>query len=115
METTEHIVESYVRFCLGWFTNSNIKGKGGKEIDILAIDSTGVPVVVELKVSKGYERVIGQSLYYRSRIKKIFSADRVRIIIIAREITENLKSAVEDLPDVQLFEYSLSIKLNMVS
>ena len=38
METTEHIVESYVRFVRGWFTNSNIKCKNGKEIDILAID-----------------------------------------------------------------------------
>jgi len=38
METTEHITEAYVRHVLGWFTNSNIKAKGGKEIDILAID-----------------------------------------------------------------------------
>lgn len=41
METTEHITESYVRYVLKWFTNSNIKAKGGKEIDILAIDGRG--------------------------------------------------------------------------
>ena len=41
METTEHIVESYVRFVKKWFTISNIKAKGGKEIDLLAIDKDG--------------------------------------------------------------------------
>ena len=39
METTEHITESYIRYVKKWFTNSNIKCKGGKEIDIIAIDS----------------------------------------------------------------------------
>ena len=42
METTEHIVESYVRFVKKWFTISNIKAKGGKEIDILAVDKDGL-------------------------------------------------------------------------
>lgn len=51
METTEHIVESYVRHVLGWFTNSNIKAKGGKEIDILAIDKKGKKYHIECGVT----------------------------------------------------------------
>jgi len=86
-----------------------------KRIDILAVDKNNVPVVIELKVSKGYEKVIGQTLYYRSRIKKIFNMDKVRMIIVAREITEHLKSATEDINGVELFEYNLSIKLDKVN
>ncbi|MBD3235949.1 MAG: hypothetical protein GF330_04540 [Candidatus Eisenbacteria bacterium] len=38
METTEKIVEAYVRYVKGWFTLPNIKCKGQYEIDLLAID-----------------------------------------------------------------------------
>lgn len=85
-----------------------------KHIDILAVDKNRVPVVIELKVSRGYEKVIGQCLYYKNRVKKLLNAENVRIVIIAREITQNLKTATEDLADVELFEYILSVKLNPV-
>ena len=39
METAEKIVETYVRYVKGWFTISNIRCKGGREIDLLAIDA----------------------------------------------------------------------------
>lgn len=38
METTERIVEAYVRYVKGWATIPNIKCKGQYEIDLLAID-----------------------------------------------------------------------------
>ncbi len=38
METTEKIVESYVRYIKGWATIPNIKCPGQFEIDLLAID-----------------------------------------------------------------------------
>jgi hypothetical protein len=38
METTEKIVESYVRYVRGWATIPNIKCPGQYEIDLLAID-----------------------------------------------------------------------------
>jgi hypothetical protein len=82
-----------------------------KRIDILAIDRSKIPVVVELKVSRGYEKVIGQCLYYKNRVKELLGTARVRVVIIAREITPHLKIATADLPDVELFEYTLSVKL----
>ena len=85
-----------------------------KRIDILAMDKNRIPVVIELKVSKGYERVIGQCLYYKNRIKRVFDVDRVRIIIVAREISERLKIASEGIPDIELYEYKLSLSLNRV-
>jgi hypothetical protein len=38
METTEKIVEAYIRYVKGWFTLPNIKCPGQLEIDLLAID-----------------------------------------------------------------------------
>lgn len=38
MEATEHIVNSFCNYLLEWLTVPNIKCKGGKEIDLLAVD-----------------------------------------------------------------------------
>jgi hypothetical protein len=38
METTERVVEAYVRYVKGWATIPNIHAKGQYEIDLLAID-----------------------------------------------------------------------------
>jgi hypothetical protein len=86
-----------------------------KRIDILAIDQNNIPVVIEVKVSKGYEKVIGQCLYYRNRVKQMLNSEQARIIVIAREISNQLQTAVEDLHDVELFEYKLSIKLERIN
>ncbi len=85
-----------------------------KRVDILAIDKNNIPLIIELKVSRGYEKVIGQCLYYKNRLKQVVNSTKVRIIIIAREITPQLKIATEDLSDVELFEYKLSVKLERV-
>lgn len=87
---------------------------GNKRIDILAIDKNKTPVVIELKVSRGYEKVIGQCLYYKNRVKELLGAERVRVIIIAREITPHLKIATSGLPDVELFEYMLVVKVKKI-
>jgi hypothetical protein len=42
METTEKIVEAYVRYVKGWLTIPNIKCPGQYEIDLLAIDPLSV-------------------------------------------------------------------------
>jgi hypothetical protein len=38
METTEKIVEAYVRYIKGWATIPNIRCEGQHEIDLMAID-----------------------------------------------------------------------------
>jgi RecB family endonuclease NucS len=85
-----------------------------RRIDILATDNQNNFVVIELKVSRGYEKVVGQTLYYQSMIKTHFKQDRVRAIIIAREITTELKAATLFLPDIELFEYQLSLTLSRI-
>lgn len=87
---------------------------GGRRIDILARDRNGTPVVIELKVSRGHERVIGQALYYRACIREKFGVPNVRTVIVAREIGAELRLATKELADVQLFEYQLSMTLTKV-
>ena len=90
---------------------------GGRFIDILAVDANGALVVIELKVSRGYDRVVGQLMRYMAWIQgnQAEPGQLVRGIIVAREISEDLVLACSLLPNVQLFEYELSLKLNPVS
>lgn len=90
---------------------------GGRFIDILAVDAKDNYVVIELKVSRGYDRVVGQVLRYMAWIKKHHAEppQRVRGIIVARDISDDLILACASLPDVELFNYELSFQLNKVS
>src|SRR6185436_11282047 len=57
---------------------------GGRRIDILAKDQSGSFVVLELKVEKGYDRVVGQLLRYVNWVRKELAepGQRVRGIIV---------------------------------
>lgn len=62
METTERIVEAYIRYVKGWFTMPNIKCDGQNEIDILAIDPTKKPmkryhIEVSVSISSSYSKL----------------------------------------------------------
>jgi hypothetical protein len=88
-----------------------------RRIDILATDKSGDYVVVELKVSKGHERVVGQLLRYMGWIKQNLANtnQKVRGVIIAREISEDLKLATSVVHDVRLLEYELRVTLHEVA
>ena len=53
METTEKIVEAYVRYIKGWFTIPNIKCKGQFEIDLLAVDPSNGEGIHRYHVESG--------------------------------------------------------------
>lgn len=89
---------------------------GGRLIDILAVDSRGGLVVIELKVSRGYDRVVGQLLRYMAWIKNnLANGKPVRGVIVASEITEDLKLAASLVEGVGLWQYKLSFSLEAVS
>jgi endonuclease NucS-like protein len=89
---------------------------GGRRIDILAVDKNNDLVVIELKVSKGYDRVVGQIARYMAWIEQHHADEgqSVRGVIIAREIGEDLRLATSKISDVELFEYTLSIELERI-
>lgn len=111
-----HIIEPSLKL----YSDQGITGVefpvGGRYIDILAVDKDGGYVVIELKVSKGYDRVIGQLLRYVSWIKKNQAEPNqsVRGIIIAKQISEDLQLACSELPSVSLYEYDLSVAVRKV-
>ena len=90
---------------------------GGRFIDILAVDPNGDFVVIELKVSRGYDRVVGQLMRYMAWIRQNHakSGQKVRGIIVACEISDDLLLACSENPDVQLFEYELSFVLKPIN
>ena len=53
METTERIVEAYVRYVKGWLTIPNIKCKGQMEIDLLALDVSDPAVINRYHIESG--------------------------------------------------------------
>lgn len=89
---------------------------GGRRIDILAIDKAGAFVVLELKVSKGYDRVVGQLLRYVNWIRQNLAepGQRVRGIIVCRTMSEDLRLACASIKDIELFEYQLSVTVTKV-
>ncbi len=111
------IIESGLRL----YEDEGIRGVefpvGGRFIDLLAVDKHNSYVVIELKVSKGYDRVIGQLLRYMAWIEKNQAepGQKVRGIIIAREISDDLHLAASKISDVELFEYDLSVSLRKVN
>lgn len=111
-----HIIEPSLKL----YTDEGITGVefpvGGRYIDILAVDGAGGYVVIELKVSKGYDRVVGQLLRYVSWIKKNHAefGQQVRGIIIAKQISEDLRLACSEVPSVSLYEYALSVTVKQV-
>lgn len=89
---------------------------GGRRIDILAVDAAGGFVVLELKVSRGYDRVVGQLLRYVNWVRQNLGepGQRVRGIIVCRTMTEDLRLACASIRDVELFEYQLSVSVTKV-
>jgi hypothetical protein len=72
--------------------------------------------VIELKVSKGYDRAIGQLLRYMGWIDQNLAepGQKVKGMIIARSISDDLRLATSRISDVELYEYQLSISLNKI-
>jgi len=88
---------------------------GGRRIDILAVDKSGGFVVIELKVAKGHEKVIGQILRYIGWVEQNLSNGReARGIIVAGNISQDLILATKKIPSVKLFEYEIQFSVKPV-
>jgi hypothetical protein len=87
----------------------------GRYIDVLAVDPDGDFVVIELKVSRGYDRTIGQILRYMGWIEKnLAGSKKVRGIIVAGEITDDLRLAASRIKNVGLMEYEMFFRLKPI-
>lgn len=111
---TESLLEEYMKHNLHLIerglklvATQYILPKG--RIDILAKDSKGVYVVIELKVEEDTD-IVWQSLYYRSEIKKIKNVNEVRFITIMPQCGDHIFDSLQLVGGVEIFEYIPLIK-----
>lgn len=111
-----HVIEPGLRLYDGEEGSGFEFAAGGRRIDILAVDGTDSLVVLELKVSRGYDRVIGQLLRYVNWVRQNVaeSGQKVRGMIVCRTVSDDLRLACASIPDVELFEYQLSVTVNKI-
>jgi RecB family endonuclease NucS len=90
------------------------RGESGRQytvesgrIDILATDKDDNFVVIELKADTGGDAVLTQTLAYMVDIEKIAEQRKVRGIIIARDFSSKLVSAVSRVQDIKLMKYKV--------
>jgi RecB family endonuclease NucS len=81
----------------------------GGRIDLLATDSKGVPVVIELKLLRVRNQALGQLLYYMGWVDENLGKGKCRRIIVAADIPDALAVAVLRVPGVSLYRYKLSL------
>ncbi|MGR3617672.1 MAG: endonuclease NucS domain-containing protein [Paracoccaceae bacterium] len=89
---------------------------GGRRIDLLAVDKEERLVVIELKASRAYDRVVGQTARYMTWVQQNIDTDKpVRGIIIAHQITEDLRLAAAISKEIGLMEYKLKFEITKVN
>ena len=86
----------------------------GGRIDLLAIDRNNKFVVIELKLSQGRNRTLGQLLYYMGWVDKNLGGGPCRGFIIANDIDEQLSVAVSRVSGVSLAQYRMSFTIEHV-
>jgi endonuclease len=83
-------------------------------IDILTVDQDGAFFVFELKRSRSPDHAIGQLARYMGWLRKTIGAEKaVHGLIVAKEITDNLRYAAIVMPNVSLFEYEVQFQLKL--
>lgn len=81
-------------------------------VDILATANDGAFYVFELKRANGADRAIGQLARYMGWVKQNLGLSKdVHGVIVARNISEQLRFARTVVPNIHLFEYQISFTL----
>jgi endonuclease len=80
-------------------------------IDLLAIDREDRFVVVELKLSQGRNKALGQLLYYMGWVDQHLGNGPCRGLIIGSEITDELAVAASRVPGVRLAKYRMNFSI----
>ena len=85
-------------------------------IDILAVGENGNYYVIELKLGRGPDAAVGQTLRYIAAIKKSLSKDATVFgVIVASSITDKLRYAASEVADrIFVMQYELKVTLGKV-
>ncbi len=118
----EQLIESFLEKQVSYLEQGLKLVKNGRQyptevgpIDLLAKDSSGRFVVIELKKTRASDKVMGQILRYMGWVRINLSQEKiVRGIIVAREVPDKLKYAREGIQPpnnelLKLHEFTLNI------
>lgn len=85
-------------------------------IDILAVGENDSYYVIELKLGRGPDAAVGQTLRYIAAIKKSLSKDATVFgVIVASSITDKLRYAASEVADrIFVMQYELKVTLGKV-
>lgn len=100
METTERIVEAYVRYIQGWATIPNIRCGGQKEIDLLAIDPSSLEryhIETTVSISQSYSKLTAKPFDPAVVKERVEAAGQRRTIGFFVESKFNVPSVQEKL------------------
>ena len=99
----------------------DVEGQSGRQfpagpwsIDFLCVDNkSGDFVVIELKRGQTSDATVGQILRYMSYVKKNLAKPEqgVQGVIVAKDVDEALRYAIEALPNVRVMTYRVDFKL----
>lgn len=83
-------------------------------LDIFARDKDGNYCIIELKVEDD-ERLIWQSMYYPMAVKEKFNTDKIRMIVVAPEISEHILKPLRQLDNIEVFKFKVKMKYNQIT
>lgn len=84
-------------------------------IDLLTVDKKDGLLVIELKVARGPDEACGQIMRYVGWVKRhLANGKPVRGLVIARHISDRIRYALADIPNIAAREYELNISLKKV-
>lgn len=83
-------------------------------IDILAKGADGAFYILELKVARGSDAVIGQVLRYMGWVREnLANGAPVYGVVVASSTSDKIKYAASEVPNILLMEYELSFALKI--
>ncbi len=85
-------------------------------IDILAKGTNNSYYVIELKLRRGPDAVIGQILRYMGWIRSHLASPEQEVygIVVSNKTTNKLKYAASEVPNIHLMEYELNFTINSI-
>jgi len=102
----------------------DVEGQSGRQfpagpwsIDFLCVDGkSGDFVVIELKRGQTSDATVGQTLRYMSYVKKNLAKPEqgVQGVIVAKDVDDALRYAIEAVPNVRVMTYRVDFKLRLL-